>query len=1053
LVEAVTPAEAGRIAEVALACTDDDAQGEKLRVVWAAELAPRILDEADWEKIGAAATDDSSVFSAYLRTLRWNTVSAADRKLFQAPFRAGIKLEAYQLEPLRKALALPRVNLLIADDVGLGKTVEAGLVVREMLLRRQIDFIVVAAPPTMTVQWKDELEAKFGLTFEIVDREFLREVRSRRGFTANPWGVGSQFIVSHKLLIDEAYTAGLRERLGAFAARSLLILDEAHHAAPSSGGNYGVDSQFTRALRGIADRFEHRLFLSATPHNGHSNSFSALLEMLDPQRFTRGVEVKPAQRDAIMVRRLKEDLRRQGVNFPKRAVAPIILDGLPKDTPELRLSHLLMAYGEARNRRLAKLSKGRQAIAKFVYSGLQQRLLSSVFAFSKTLRVHRDSLARAMDRAAPEEVTRAVSFARSDPESELDTMDASFNEQVAEDALDREAARATEAATLAGTDAAAREDLLSEIAMVDEMIAVADDVKNRADARVKWMVDWIRENLSDGQGWNDRRLVVFTEFEDTRRWLQRRLREALDDLGDTDEAIEHFSGATSQDKREELKAAFNAPAERTRLRILICTDAAREGINLQMRCHDLVHFDLPWNPSRLEQRNGRIDRKLQPSPEVTCRYFLYPQRDTDIVLDALVRKTEQIRIELGSLGKVIEDRITERLTSGGITVGGARDLADAIRGDTGGDAIARARQEMEEAEQAARDDRLGRELEELRRALERSRERVGVRPDELQKVVGVALARAHAPLDGFTQERVGETTAIALDQAHATFAADKTWTRAFDDLRARPRRRRETYAEWRRDAPVRRIAFDTPELADGRFADDVVQVHLEHRLVRRLLSRFLSVGFQDDLSRVCVLRSQHAEPRVVLLGRLSLYGSGAARLHEEIIPIAALWRDRGRESRPIRPFREAGEQTTLQQLEEALTDARAVSPATTERIRAFVQQDLAALRPELEARAEALRSTNEKALRENGVREAVAMRRLLEDQIRAIEGAETVQMAFSFSPEELKQAEADRAHRSVKLLKLQADLASEPQRVEDSYKVAATRLEPVGLVYLWPATG
>lgn len=223
--------------------------------------------------------------------------------------------------------------------------------------------------------------------------------------------------------------------------------------------------------------------------------------------------------------------------------------------------------------------------------------------------------------------------------------------------------------------------------------------------------------------------------------------------------------------------------------------------------------------------------------------------------------------------------------------------------------------------------------------------------------------------------------------------------------------------------------------------------------MRRLLSRFLSVGFQDDLSRVCVLRSLHAEPRVVLLGRLSLYGSGAARLHEEIIPIAALWRDTGRESRPIRPFREAGEQTTLQQLEEALTDARPVNAATTERIRAFVQQDLAALRPELEVRADALRATNETALRENGAREAIEMRRLLEEQIKAIARTETVQLAFAFSPEELKQEEADRAHRAVKLLKLQADLASEPQRVEDSYKVAATRLEPVGLVYLWPTTG
>jgi len=151
------------------------------------------------------------------------------------PIRAGIRLDAYQLLPLRKALRLPRVNLLIADDVGLGKTIEAGLVMREMLLRRRIDFIVVAAPPAMTVQWQDELEAKFGLAFEIIDRERVAELRRTRGFGVNPWCTGSRFIISHRLLTEETYAAGLTDVLGEFRSRALLVLDEAHHAAPASG--------------------------------------------------------------------------------------------------------------------------------------------------------------------------------------------------------------------------------------------------------------------------------------------------------------------------------------------------------------------------------------------------------------------------------------------------------------------------------------------------------------------------------------------------------------------------------------------------------------------------------------------------------------------------------------------------------------------------------------------------------------------------------------------------------------------------------------------------
>ena len=164
------------LAVLSLSCIDDDAQGEQLSIIWDAEIAARLVDDDPWSQIARNGTDDADVFAAFLRTLKWRTATAADRSLFQAPFRAGIRLDAYQLSPLDKALRLPRVNLLIADDVGLGKTIEAGLVMRELLLRRRIDFILVAAPPSMTLQWQDEIEAKFGLSFQIIDRERLADL-------------------------------------------------------------------------------------------------------------------------------------------------------------------------------------------------------------------------------------------------------------------------------------------------------------------------------------------------------------------------------------------------------------------------------------------------------------------------------------------------------------------------------------------------------------------------------------------------------------------------------------------------------------------------------------------------------------------------------------------------------------------------------------------------------------------------------------------------------------------------------------------------------------
>lgn len=653
-----------------LSCIADDAQGERLEILWDAEIGAVLLDKDGWQHVGAGLPDHAEVLAAYLRAIRWRSATAADRDLLQAPFRAGIRLDAYQLLPLRKALRLPRVNLLIADDVGLGKTVEAGLVARELLLRRRIDFIVIAAPPAMTIQWKDELEAKFGLSFEIIDRERIGEMRRLRGYSVNPWLTGSRFIVSHRLLTDEVYAAGLRDALGEFRARALFILDEAHHAAPAAGMRYAISSQLTKAVRELGERFEHRLFLTATPHNGHSNSFSALLEMLDPQRFTRGVEVRPRDLEPVMVRRLKADLRRLGEAFPERIIEAIRIEGLAEDTPELDLARQLAAYGELRMKRIASLPTQKAALAKLAFVGLQQRLLSSIAAFARTLKVHRATLQRMVDGEAAGSVAAAALAFVARPTNEDDN-ELGLDDDRAEKSIDAEEDATTEAASALGAADAAKGDLRAELAAVDAMLPIAERAAARPDARVRWLTDWIKANLLTGQSWNRRRLIIFTEYEDTRRWLERRLREAIEATERADDRIGIFTGATGSDRREEVKRAFNTDPDAEPLRILICTDAAREGINLQAYCSDLIHFDLPWNPSRLEQRNGRIDRKLQPAPQVFCRYFLYEQREADIVLEALVRKTETIREQLGSVGQVIEDRITKRLAEGGIARGQA----------------------------------------------------------------------------------------------------------------------------------------------------------------------------------------------------------------------------------------------------------------------------------------------------------------------------------------------------------------------------------------------
>src|SRR5712671_5888954 len=172
---------------VELSCIEDDAQGQELDVLWERELDAAVLTGEEWARIAERGFDPPDYFSAYLNTLRWNCVTSTDASLLQSPFRAGIRLDAYQLEPLRKALRLPRVNLFIADDVGLGKTIEAGLIARELLLRKKVREIVVACPPSLLPQWQDELETRFGLTFNVIDHDYLLRIRRERGYATNPW--------------------------------------------------------------------------------------------------------------------------------------------------------------------------------------------------------------------------------------------------------------------------------------------------------------------------------------------------------------------------------------------------------------------------------------------------------------------------------------------------------------------------------------------------------------------------------------------------------------------------------------------------------------------------------------------------------------------------------------------------------------------------------------------------------------------------------------------------------------------------------------------------
>jgi hypothetical protein len=438
---------------------------------------------------------------------------------------------------------------------------------------------------------------------------------------------------------------------------------------------------------------------------------------------------------------------------------------------------------------------------------------------------------------------------------------------------------------------------------------------------------------------------------------------------------------------------------------------------------------------------------------VTCRYFVYAQRPEDVVLEALVRKTETISSQLGSAGQVLGERINQKLAAGGIACSQAAALAREIDAEDGGPSIGRTRRDMTD-EPEKRLERLSRELRMLGGEMEQARKRVGIEPGDLKSVVATALARDNVPLAPATDLPVDD--AFRVDPGLPVFAHDPSWGDVFDELRVgRPPLRRRQLAEWRAKRPVRAIAFHPVILPDGRDADGVVHVHPEHRLVRRLLSRFVSHGFQAGLNRAAAIYGPGSQPRVVLVGRLALFGPAAARLHEEILPVTALWSEAGRSGQGLRALGERGQQTTMKELEDALKTAAVPPRDVVGKLLAGVSNDLTALRPALEERARAAAEEAKTDLADIAARESAALKDLLtaqRDRIRkAATGKDSDQLELDLSdPAERRQRLADRRHWEKRLQDLEREMVDEPKRVADSYTVRAQRLEPVGIVYLWP---
>lgn len=984
-----------------LSSVSDDDLGERLDVIWEVEPGRRVLPPTTLPAVTEQGFDDPQTLGAFLDAVRWGTVASADTDTLQSPFRSGIAIKDYQLEPVAKALRMPRVNLLVADDVGLGKTIEAGLVIQEMLLRFRARRVLVVCPAPLTVKWREEMDGKFGLDFTVLDTTQLKQLRRTHGLQANPFTVYPKMIISLQWLrtprvqrlLDEVLTPDTRHP-GFF---DLLVVDEAHHCAPPAptrGKGYAVDSKQTEAVRRLGEHSQHRVFLSATPHNGYPESWQALLEMLDPQRFARGVEPDPGILQEVLVRRLKDEI-----------VDP---DGSPQFaardqpraievtyTPDEQAGHaLLEVYAHAR-------STGSRA-NDLITLLLKKRLFSSPAAFARTLAQHAATTAGASPDRLDEEDLEEFYDWRDEDDSAVESVE--------------------EEAFLIATASAL--DVASARALTD-LRAWADRHGEPADSKARALVTELTRVCRPTGEWSDERVIVFTEYRATQLWLQSLLE--AQGLGG-DGRLQLLYGGMDTRQREHIKAAFQAAPGRDPVRILLATDTASEGIDLQNHCHRVINYDIPFNPNRLEQRIGRVDRFGQRQSVDVAHFVGAGWRQASSgsyaadleFLSRVAIKVAQERVDLGRINPVLAQQVEAHML-------GRPLLADATRDQPTGVTIPKA--ELNLREQVRR----------LRTQLDASVTSLHVAPANIRRAVDTALALAGQPPLRHRPDDLVDPP----------------------DLRAGWERTVEGLADPLDPALRRPLTFDA-QLAEGR--DDVVLAHLEHPLVAQStrLLRSAVWGGRIPLHRVSAVTAPLPADAdldrllIAVFSRLVVVGADGSRLHEEVMLAA---RSIGASGSGRRVELDQPRNATLRQAVEAALDPRACRPAPlTDQAR--LAENWVELAPALAGDI-----TRRASQRVQSLERRLAARRA--DEVRRIEGVfdhlrrtltgalatpQDVQLDLlaDLEPPEQEQLARDRAAWRARLDGLDEELAREVAAAHRRYLTPQQLVFPFAVLLVSP---
>lgn len=601
-------------------------------------LDERILTRSDEDRLEAARGVRPFSFSAHADDFR--LIAEARRIRLAHLFDPYLALTSSAIEALPHQITavygemLPRqpLRFLLADDPGAGKTIMAGLFIKELMLRGDLKRCLIVAPGSLVEQWQDELQEKFDLRFDVVSRQMIDTA-----YHGNPFRASDRLI----LRLDMASRSDeMQALLDASPDFDLVIVDEAHRMSATYFGNEVKRTKRFLFGRKIGQNARHLLLMTATPHNGKDEDFQLFLSLLDHDRFEGRIRdgMRAVQPKDLMRRLVKEELYWFDGRplFPERRAYTV---SYKLSSAESDLYSLVTDYvREEMNR----ADRGGEGAARnnvgFALMSLQRRLASSPRAIWMSLKRRRERLQARLE----EEQIRArgqLSKSLGGLSRDLDPDDL---EEMPEDELEKLEDEAIDTASSARTLDELSAEIISLKDLEDRAFRLCRSGEDTKWSQLAQILD--QPPVYDPQTGRQRKILMFTEPRDTLDYLQEKITARLGDP----EAVRVIHGGVPRQQRRAAVAAFN---DDPKVRVLIANDAAGEGVNLQRGAHLMVNYDLPWNPNRLEQRFGRIHRIGQTE---VCHLWNLVAGETreGAVYARLLEKLEEARKSLG--GKVYD---------------------------------------------------------------------------------------------------------------------------------------------------------------------------------------------------------------------------------------------------------------------------------------------------------------------------------------------------------------------------------------------------------------